>query len=189
MSNSKQSKVDINAADQKLADGLTKHATQIGSFLIGGKSMTVANVIAIVISPIAPSKDVEVKRAALEAAIAVEKEARAQSGPTVSAVKKTLQAMFVGQVDVLAEFGLKGPKPRVVPPKTKVAAAARAAATRKLRGTQGPKAKLAVQAPPAEVTTAVAPVTSHAPEASPAPAAAPAPVVAPATATATAQKA
>jgi hypothetical protein len=167
MSNSKKSKVDTNAGDQLLADGLTKHATQIGSFLIGGKSMTVANVIAIVISPIAPSKDVAVKRAALEAAIQVERAARAESRPIVSAVKQTLQAMFVGQVDVLADFGLKGRKPPAVPPKTKVAAAARAAETRKLRGTKGPKARLDVQAPAVEVSTAVAPGTSAAPAATP----------------------
>jgi hypothetical protein len=179
MSNSNSSKVVTNAADQQLADGLTKHESAIGSFLIGGKAMTVANVIAIVISPIAPSKDVVVKRAALEASIEAERAARAQSRTVVSAVKQALQVMFAGQVDVLADFGLKGRKPRVVPPKTQVAAAARAAATRKLRGTQGPKAKLATQAPPVEVSTASAPVTSHAPEPTPAPAPAPTPAPAP----------
>jgi hypothetical protein len=162
MSKGPQTRVAVTAAEQNVADGLLKHATTIGAFLLGGKSYTVAQVIAVVTSPIAASKDVVVKRAALEASLEAEREARAQSRFTVSAVKQTLQAMFAGQVDVLADFGLKGPKPRVVPPKTQVAAAARAKATRALRGTVGPKAKLATRAPAVTVTTAIAPVTATA---------------------------
>jgi hypothetical protein len=162
MSKAPQTRVAVTAAEQNLADGLTKHESTIGSFLLGGKSYTVAQVIAIVTSPIPASKDVVVKRAALEASLEAEREARAQSRFVVSAAKQTLQAMFAGQVDVLADFGLKGPKPRVVPPKTQVASAARARATRELRGTVGPKAKLAKRAPAVAVTTAIAPETAPA---------------------------
>ena len=143
-----------------------------------------AQAIALVMAPVATSKDVVVKRAALDASLEADTATRAQNGPFVSALKQTLQAMFVGQVDTLADFGLKGRKTRVVSPKTQVAAAARAAETRKLRGTTGPKKKLELQAPPAVVTTSPAPAAGVAPAptaatetaAAPAVATAPAPV-------------
>jgi hypothetical protein len=139
-----------------LVDGLTKNQSTLGSFTIGGKTYTVAQAIVLITSSMAASKEVEVERAAFEAALAAEKATRAQNRVFVSSLKQTLQAMYVGQVDKLAEYGLKGRKPRVVPPKTQVAAAARAKATRELRGTKGKKQKAAIHAPAVEVTTSPA---------------------------------
>jgi hypothetical protein len=145
-----------------MADGLNKHQAAIGGLMIGAQKYTVAQAIASVLAPAATSKDVAVKRAALEAAIEFDKATRAQNHGFLVGLKQTLQAMFAGQVDTLADFGLKAPKARVVSPQTQVAAAARAKATRKLRGTKGSKQKLELQAPPAVVTSTV-------PEAVPAP--------------------
>jgi hypothetical protein len=152
----------------------------------------VAQAIAIVQSSLAASKDVAIKRAALEASLEAEKTVRATNKVFVSSLKQTLQAMFVGQVDTLAQYGLKGRKTRVVPPKTKVAAAARAKATRELRGTKGSKQKLELQSPPVvEVTTSTTHAASPAPvtEPTPAPAVAPAPAPTPSAAPALAPKA
>jgi hypothetical protein len=147
----------------------------------------VAAAIALVLAPAQTSKDVAAKKAAYEAALEADRQAKASNKVFVSALKQTLQAMFVGQVDTLADFGLKGRKPRVVSPKTKVASAARADATRKLRGTKGPVQKLAIQAPPATVSTTAA--HEPAPEPTPGPTPAPAPAPTPAPAPAPAPKA
>jgi hypothetical protein len=152
----------------------------------------VAQAIAIVQSSLAASKDVANKRAALEASLEAERAVRGTNKVFVSALKQTLQAMFVGQVDTLAQYGLKGRKPSVVPPKTKVASAARAQATRKLRGTKGSKQKREVQSPPVvEVTTSTTPPASPEPVTTPtpAPAVAPAPAPTPSAAPALAPKA
>jgi hypothetical protein len=90
-----------------------------------------------------------------------------------SATKKIVRAAFNGAPDVLADFGLPPPKPRVVSPETKIAAAAKAKATREARGTKGKAQKAAIKGnPPATVTVPVAHVAST-PSSPPAPAPAP----------------
>ncbi|HEY8089983.1 MAG TPA: hypothetical protein VIF09_19110, partial [Polyangiaceae bacterium] len=87
--------------------------------------------------------------------------------------KQALKVIFAGQIEALADFGLKAPKPRT--PLTnaqKAAAAAKAKATRALRHTMGSKQKAALTG------TAPAPVTTPSPEPAAAPpAASPAPAV------------
>jgi hypothetical protein len=170
-----RTRVTKQAAAQQLADGLTKHQATIGDLIIAANKYAVAQAIALVLAPVATSKDVVIKRAALEASLEADRAAWAQNKGFVSSLKQTLQAMFAGQVDTLADFGLKGRKPRVVSPKTQVAAAARAKATRSLRGTKGSKQKLEVKAPPVAVTTTAAPAPEPAPAPAPSPAPAPAP--------------
>lgn len=168
-----QTRVEEDAAAQKLADGLAKHQATIGDLIIGAQKYAVAAAIALVLAPVQTSKDVAVKKAAYEAALEADRRAKASSKVFVYALKQTLLAMFVGQVEALADFGLKGRKPRVVSPETKVAAAARAKATRELRRTLGPVQRLAIQAPPVTVSTAVGTAQAHALEATPPPIAAP----------------
>jgi hypothetical protein len=154
MTISKKNRLAKQTSDQQLVDGLTKHDAEIGHMFIGGKTYTVAQVVAIVLTSVTASKQVVIQRAAYEASLEAEKNAQAANRVFVGSLKQSLQAMYVGQVDSLADFGLRGRKPRVVSPKTQVAAAARAAATRKLRGTLGSRQKAKIQAPPVDVTTA-----------------------------------
>src|SRR5271165_3963291 len=70
----------------------------------------------------------------------------AKTAAMVSGVKQALKVMFAGQIDVLADFGLKPrktPAPRT--PAQKAASAAKAKATRTARNTMGPVQKLAVK--------------------------------------------
>ncbi len=168
------------AADQSMIDGLTKNAASIGSLLIGGRTYTVAEAIALVQAALTASKTVVVNHTVLEDSLQAETTVRTENKPFFDGLTQTVQTMFAGQVSTLGDFGLKGRKPRVVAPATRVAAAQKAAATRKARGTKGPKARLIVPTAPAVVTTAsppVAPVVENgtAPAAAPAPVAAPAP--------------
>ncbi len=137
------------AADQAMIDGLTKNAATIGSLLIGGKTFTVAQAIALVQTALTASKTVVINHTALEASLQAETAVRTQNKPFFDGLTQTVQAMFAGQVSTLGDFGLTGRKVPVVSPETRVAAAAKAKATRIARGTKGPKARLAVTAAPA----------------------------------------
>ena len=157
-------------AEQTMIDGLLKHAATIGNVVIGGKTFVAADIVTLLQASLAASKKVGINHTALEASLQAETTVRAQNKPVIDGFTQTLQTMFAGQVDTLGDFGLTGPKKAVIPPATRVAAAKKAAATRKLRGTMGKKARLAITAAPA-----VEP--------------APAPAAAPATAPTTAPKA
>jgi hypothetical protein len=154
------------AADQSLIDGLTKHQATIGNLLVGGKTYTVAQAIALVQTALTASKTVVTNHATLEASLQAEDAARSDNKPFFDGLTQTLQAMFAGQVDTLGDFGLKGRKTPVVSPATRVAAAAKAKATRAARGTKGPKAKLKitgaapVAAPETPATPAASPATT-----------------------------
>jgi hypothetical protein len=160
-------------ADQSMIDGLTKNAATIGSLLIGGKTFTVAQAIALVQTALTASKTVVINHAVLEASLQAEDTVRTQNKPFFGGLTQTVQAMFAGQVTTLGDFGLTGRKVPVVAPATRVAAAQKAAATRKARGTKGPKARLTVTAAPA-VATATAPAVVPVVETVTAPAVAPA---------------
>jgi hypothetical protein len=169
-------------ADQSLIDGLTKHEATIGAIVIGTKSYTVAQVIATIQTCLTTSKTVLINHAALDASLVAEGNARTQAKPVIDGLTQTLQVMFAGQVDQLADFALKGKKTAVVSPATHVKAAQKAAATREARGTKGKKARLAITT---ETANAAAPVTVPAPAATAtAPAAAPEAAATPAPATA-----
>jgi hypothetical protein len=151
------------AADQAMIDGLTKNAAVIGSLLIGGKTFTVAQAIALVQTALTASKTVVINHTALEDSLQAETTVRTQNKPFYDGLTQTVQAMFAGQVATLGDFALKGRKAPVVSPETQVAAAAKAKATRAARGTKGKKARLAITAAPAAATTtppAVAPPAS-----------------------------
>jgi hypothetical protein len=71
---------------------------------------------------------------------------------------------------VLGQYGIPAPKKRVTKPAVKAAAAVKAVATREMRGTKGPKAKLAIKSNVQVATSIVDPSTSDGSTATPAPA-------------------
>ncbi|HEY1696862.1 MAG TPA: hypothetical protein VGG39_32105 [Polyangiaceae bacterium] len=159
------------ASDQALIDGLTKHEAAIGTIVVGTKPYTVAQAIAILQTCLTASKQVVINHSTLEASLVAEDNARTQNKPFVDGLTQTLQVMFAGQVDQLADFSLKGKKAPVVTPATRVAAAQKAKATREARGTKGPKARLQVQAaaaPAADPATEAPPAGQATPPAAPA---------------------
>jgi len=125
--------------------GLTKHASTLTSFMIAGKTIKTADVITALQSRQNTAKAVESARATWQAAVAADRTERSQSNAIVSGVKQSLQVMFAGSVDTLADFGLTPRKPHVVSPEAKVAAAAKAKATRAARHTGGTKQKAAIK--------------------------------------------
>jgi hypothetical protein len=102
--------------------------------------------------------------------LAVQEERTAHA--TAHGVLLGLKSYLVSQygktkVDVLTDFGFTTPKVPRTTPATQVAAAAKAKATRKARGTLGPKQRLAITGAP---EPAAAPVPTPAPAPAPVPA-------------------
>ena len=168
MSDTDRTRATQQTADQSMIDGLTKNAATIGSLLIAGKTYTVAQAIALVQTALTASKTVVINHTALEASLQAETAVRTQNKPFYDGLTQTLQAMFAGQVTTLGDFGLTGRKVPVVSPATRVAAAAKAKATREARGTKGPKARLTVTAAPAAETATPPAAPAVAPAAAPA---------------------
>jgi ribonuclease E len=168
-------KAQLQTSDQNLLNGLQKHEATIPTLLIAGTAVPTTSLVSTLQLRMATRAATAVARAAFQAAVQAEQAEATQSKGVVSGTKQALKVMFSGQIEVLADFGLTGPKARTpLTPEEKVAANAKALATRAARHTLGPKQK-------AKITGAnPAPVAAP----SPAPAAAPvaaAPVAAPAT--------
>jgi hypothetical protein len=128
-------------ADQKIVDGLTKHASTIASLVIGGTSFTTAAIIGVVQARLATSNAAQTTRATWRNAVKADKDERAQTRAFMAGLRKALHVAFDSSIDVLADFGLTPPKKHVVTPEQKAAAAAKAHATREARHTMGKKQK------------------------------------------------
>jgi hypothetical protein len=153
-------------ADQKLIDGLNKHAQTIPSLMIGGTSYKTADIIGILQARIAVAKTPVLSRASWQTDVKADRDERAKTKAFVSGLRQALQVAFAGAIDTLADFGLKPRKTRASrTPEEKAAATAKARATRAARHTMGSKQK--------------AKVKGAAPQAAPAPAPSPSPIAAP----------
>jgi hypothetical protein len=125
---------------------------------IGGQKMLNADVVKRLQDLVASGNLVRSTRAAWQAAVKADKELRANNLQFADDVKQTLRAMFSGDIETLADFGLTGKRKPAPKPATKVAAAAKAKATRTARGTKGKKQKAQIHGTtPQEATPAPAP--------------------------------
>jgi hypothetical protein len=159
----KKNRLEQNAADQKLIDGLQKHAATITSLVIAGATMVSKDIIDTLQTRIDLSIAAQTARATWLAAVAADEAERAKTKTFASGLRQALLVAFAGQIDVLADFGLSPRKAAVISPEEKVARAEKAKATRAARHTMGKVAKLKI--------------TGENPTGSPAtPAAAPAPI-------------
>ena len=170
----KNNRKDETAAWQHLIDGLNKHASTITSIVIAGASMTTKDIIGSLQSRIDSAKAAQSTRATWQAAVQADRDDRDKTKTFVSGLKQALLVAFVGQIDTLADFGLTGRKPRFATPQEKLAAAAKAKATREARHTMGKNQKAAIKGTVAP--TAPAPAVPSAPTPIATTPAAPAPV-------------
>ncbi|MGH7272106.1 MAG: hypothetical protein ACREJ3_16875 [Polyangiaceae bacterium] len=130
--------------DQKLIDGLGKHATAIPLFVIGGASLKAADVALILKERLASAAAVLATKATWQEAVQFDAGKRNQTKKVVAAVRQILAVAFSDSIDILADFGLKPPKVVIVSPDKKIEATAKAKATRAARHTMGRKQKLAI---------------------------------------------
>jgi hypothetical protein len=170
-SNIKASYSATSAQLQALISGLQKQLPS-GSFTLVSTAYTTATLVTALQGSIDALTAVVAAHAGVKAALAALATEQAKTGPILSALKRTLQAMYANAPDTLSLFGLQPRK--VAAPRTGAqlaASAAKAKATRAARGTVGKKKKLAITGNVTGVT--ITPDTSPAP--SPEPSAQPAP--------------
>ena len=156
----KNNRLDMTSADQKLADGFSKHGSGITTILIGGTPQAVTDIVTTLQARINTANAVLTSRATWQNAVVTDRAERVKTKAYVSGLKQALLVAFSGQVDVLADFGLTPRKPRVVTPEGKVVAAAKAKATRAARHTMGKNQKAAIKGTlpvPAPVVSTPAP--------------------------------
>ena len=91
-------------ADQKLIDGLTKHAQTIPSLLIGGTSQPPSAIIAVLQARIASANAVLPTRAAWQSMVQGDRDERAETKTLVSGLRQALQVAFAGAIETLADF-------------------------------------------------------------------------------------
>jgi hypothetical protein len=128
--------------------------------VVGGVVHTTNDIVATLQSRLDSASAVLSTRATWQTAVKTEKTLRDTTKTLVSAVKQGLLVSFAGQLDTLADFGLTERAKPVRTPEEKLAAAARAKATRAARHTMGSKQKAEIKGtvtPIAPVTTAPAP--------------------------------
>ena len=150
------------AADQQLADGLTKNAGILGTFGFGGKQLKPADVVQVLQGRTTAAQAATAARANLNAAATAAATELTNTRALITAVKQALRALFANDIAMLATFGLAPIKVPAPTPATKVGAAVKAKATRTVRGTKGKKQRLAIKAP-AQAEAATPPAAATAP--------------------------
>ncbi len=153
----KKSRVNEVDALQKLADGLTQHASTAPSVVLAGATLKPSDVVATLHARIAQAKAVSSAAANWHSMVQTDHTAAAQLKPLLSAAKQVLLAAYSTQLDVLADFGLSPRKKPVMSPATRTASALKAKATRAARGTKGAQQKAAITT---QVTIAPATTTA-----------------------------
>ncbi len=160
----KKNRIDQTTAEQTLIDGFNKHAATIPSMVINGVMQTTKDIVATLQSRIDSAKTALSTRATWQTAIRTDRTLRDTTKTYVSGVKQGLLVAFAGQLDTLADFGLTARAKPVRTPEEKIAAAAKAKATREARHTMGSKQKAAIKGtvtPTAPATVAPAAPTPN----------------------------
>ncbi len=153
---------------QQLSAGVAKRLTNQPQVTFTGGPFTPAQITSKLQSIVTLRSDVVSAQTVLHAKVATERASAPALRAFVDAFVAYLRSTFGDQPEVLGDFGLtprKAAAPR--PVEQKAAAAAKRAATRKARGTVGPKAKKAVKGN--VVGIAVTPVTATITPAAPEP--------------------
>jgi hypothetical protein len=140
----KPSRANTIAKDQMVIQGVQKDLNTMSNLLLGASTYTPASLTALVQSRIDAANAVATAKAAWQHAAATYDAVNQQVGVVVHDLKQFVIGAFGTTSPKLADFGFV---PRTVTPLTveqKAAAAAKRAATRKARGTVGPKKKLEI---------------------------------------------
>jgi hypothetical protein len=150
MNQDKNSKTTRRDKLRLLRSGIQTHITATYTTVtIGGVAHKVADILSAIDEDIAKTDAAEKGHAAWLQLVSDERASHLAVDPIVSGVKTFVRLTFgntEAQQATLADFGMTPRKKRVVKPKTKVAAAAKATATRALLHTMGSKQKAEAKA-------------------------------------------
>ncbi len=175
----KTNRTVTSGKDQLILAGISKDLTTTTSIPLGGTTYTPTTLSTFIQSRIAAANEVITAKAAWQAAAKTYIAIDTQANVVVHDLKQFVIGLFGAESSKHSDFGFSPRKKTVLTPEQKVEAAAKRAATRKARGTKGPKAKLAITGavPSTSPATPAAPaapaVTTPAPTPAPAPTATP----------------
>jgi hypothetical protein len=160
-------KLNRTNANALLLAGTQKHFTSNTAMTFGGGSHLPSEIVTALQSRSAASTATTAAETAFHAAVKAEANTRTQTALLIRQFIAFVLATFGEDTTILADFGLTPRKPAVISPATRVAAAAKAKATRTARGTKGKVQAKAITASPATPAAEPAPA---APTAAPTPA-------------------
>jgi hypothetical protein len=164
MSNTpKNNRTEETAADQHMIDGFNDPASTIASLVIASATVEKTDIVTTLQSRIDSRKTVESARAAWQTAVQADRTLELKTNPFVAALRGSLLASFAGNITMLAKFGLTPRQKPVTTPEVKVAAAAKAKATRAARHTVGPNVKAKIKGTVLTTAPATASPTDPAP--------------------------
>jgi hypothetical protein len=141
----KRNRTDQSVAAQRLIEGMKQYESMLPQLLIGGTVVSHADLTAMVQRRVDAADVVNSTRATWLAAVQDERNEQTRTKALFSGLKQALLVAFAGQLDVLAAFGLTPPDERRVTPEQRIAAAAKARATRAARHTMGKRQKAAIK--------------------------------------------
>jgi len=145
MTNTNNKRNDRIAGDEAMIAGVQKFFAQFATLPVGATNVTPADIVKVFQDRIDKATAAQTAEAARTAAVKADRDERASTDSFVKALRRIVLGMFEAAPDTLAVFGLKPPKARKTKVATKAAAVAKNKATRKARGTVGPKKKLSIK--------------------------------------------
>jgi hypothetical protein len=172
MTNTSNTRAARIAADQAMINGVKTYLAKIATLPVGSTPMKPADIVNVLQGRISKATAAETAEAAATAAVKADRDERASTASFLRAFRRIVLGMFQESPDTLAAFSMKPPKARTETVATKAAAVAKNVATRKARGTVGPKKKLSIKGT-VPASSGAAPAPAAPALATPAPAAAP----------------
>ncbi|HEX3769482.1 MAG TPA: hypothetical protein VHV30_01400 [Polyangiaceae bacterium] len=167
ISNKNQAQAAFFADVQALIAGIQKHFPN-GQFTFGNTVYTTASLVAILQDLVAAYLAMSTARSNTKDALTALRTKKANAAPIIGDLVDFLRVTFRDATAQLGDFGLQAPRARTpITGEKRVAATAKARATRIARGTASKKQKLAITGDVTGVN--VTPITTPAPAPSPAP--------------------
>jgi hypothetical protein len=133
------------AHDAQVIVGIQKHLLTVPSLPLAGSTYTPADLVKLVQSRIDSAGVVAAAGANRHATVVAHDALGTKLTPILRGLRQYVLNVFGETSPVLADFGFTAPKTATRTPEQKAAAAAKALATRKARGTMGKKQKKSVK--------------------------------------------
>src|SRR5262249_30982685 len=144
MSSSRSSKASRAARINAAIAGIQKHFATLALLMLGNESISPADLIALLLGDVVASNEATAARAQLTAAADSAKQSHRRVDPLLRFLRGLVISRFgdsEASAAILADFGLSPRRSRPTSVDVKAVAKAKMLATRKARGTKGPRQK------------------------------------------------
>jgi hypothetical protein len=144
--------------EQDIINGIHKHLGSKGTLVVNGEKFSATEIVATVTGRVNATAKVAASRDVLSKDVAAERDTLATSDAFMADLRQAILVAFGTTSQALVDFGITAPKKRrALTALEKVQRLAKAGATRKLRGTLGPRKRAAIKATGHATVTVVPP--------------------------------